>query len=53
MPLLHFIFDGSYIVAHNTASRTYVLELGWDGMFIKVDGLISPLITLQIREVIR
>ena len=36
---------------HKTASRNYELKLGIYGAFVIVDGLFSPLITLQYGKV--
>ena len=38
---------------HKTASRNYELKLGIYGAFVIVDGLFSPLITLQFGKVSR
>ena len=35
------------VVIHETASRKYELEIGWDDRIVMVDGLMSPLISLQ------
>ena len=38
-------------VMHKTASRKYELEIGWNDRIVMVDGLMSPLISLQYGTV--
>ena len=39
------------VVIHETASRNYELDIGLDDTIVTVDGLDSPLISLQFGQV--